>query len=275
MTRRRRLSTRSATRPPQAPKRSMGRNCRARVIPMSTPRSVAGREVVDDEPGQGDALHPGAAHRDDLPGEVQPVVAGVQRLECRVGDSLQAGHGCSTRCSSSRTTSSSAARSSAGSRAQPTHQVGGAQRAAALQGASALGGELHPHDAAVGVVLVACHEPGGLEPHHDLGHAGRLHLLRGRPARPGWGCRGVRRWRAPRPATRSPRRRPAGAAGATGAGSPTAAGPPSRRPIPEGRASPASGPLARVRSRLARVEARERPRRRGALAIVVIVHHSN
>ena len=73
----RRFGKRSASRPPQAPKSSIGRNCRRGR--QADGDAAAGQ--LEDQPDLGDRLHPVAGERDDLPGEVAPVVRDGEGVE--------------------------------------------------------------------------------------------------------------------------------------------------------------------------------------------------
>ena len=81
----------------------MGRNCRPVAMATSTPGAVQREE---DEVGLGHRLHPGARDRDDLAGEVEPVVADRDGGEGPApGLPAPAPHGSPRRCSSSATSS--------------------------------------------------------------------------------------------------------------------------------------------------------------------------
>ena len=74
------MSKRSAMTPPHAPNINIGRNCK--------PGFDAEHEAVvvgqaEDQPRLREALHPGAADRDHLAGEVEAVVAVAERREGR------------------------------------------------------------------------------------------------------------------------------------------------------------------------------------------------
>ena len=66
-----RLSNRSATSPPYADSSSIGRNCRAVVMPIATP-GAAGQ--LEHQPVLGDPLHPGADVGDEGAGHVDAEV---------------------------------------------------------------------------------------------------------------------------------------------------------------------------------------------------------
>ena len=180
-----------------------------------------------------------------------------------------------------RTTSPSGTALVVGEPAQPAHQVGVAQRPAPRQGAPAFGGEPHPGDAPVAVVLLARHEarpPRGPPRSWSCSAVGPAPMAasspeRGRAQALDRGQGGdLRRGHAAGDLLAQPARQAAGSASRSraassasepsGAGHAGTAGSPRRR-----RARGGGEPVA---------EASDRPRAPGVWsAIVVIVHHSN
>ena len=83
------MSKRSAITPPHAPNRSIGRNCSAG---LDAEREAVVVGQAQDQPRLREPLHPRAAHRDDLPDEVQAVVAVLERRERRATEAAGSGH---------------------------------------------------------------------------------------------------------------------------------------------------------------------------------------
>ena len=90
-----RLSKRSASTPPHAPRNSVGTNCNAITAPMATPLLC---DRSQHQPAERDRLHPRAAERDALADEEQPVVARAQRAEGGGRDAACGGHQSSSSC---------------------------------------------------------------------------------------------------------------------------------------------------------------------------------
>ena len=193
------MSKRSASTPPHAPKISIGRNCSAVTRPSAVPLLCG---ELEHQQRLRELLHPGAAHRDRLPDEVQAVVAIVQRREGVAPEAADAGHrGSSVSRSSSTAARASTARSSAVKRAQALREVRVALTANGFDERAAVVGRRDPRDAAILVALGAGCVAVADEHVDDARDRRRLHPLGlGEPRERDRGPR-RRSWRAPRAAT--------------------------------------------------------------------------
>ena len=171
-------------------------------------RAAAGE--LHDQPHLGDDLHPVARDRDDLAGEVAPVVRDAQRGERAVERRRH-----SSMPSSSAAARSSVARSAGGERVEPLGEEGVLARAGGRRAARA----------PAGVIVISAErrspgsarardEPDVLEPHDEPGDGRALDALARRRARTASAGRGARPSRAPRSARARGRCRPPGAGGA-------------------------------------------------------------
>ena len=121
---------------------------------------------LEDEPCHGDVLHPGSGHRDDLPGEEEPVVA---VLEAREGAPVEAGerrrHRSSPAIAASGSIASATAASCAGSRVfEPGGEPGRPARPNEPQHPLGLRGQLEADTPAIATSpRRAAHETGSLE----------------------------------------------------------------------------------------------------------------